>query len=136
MDRSYEVFLGGATKPAQDKLHITINSQNVISLNANCYRRMGEPDAVRLAFSREYHTIAVVPCSPRLAESFPVLTKNNSGRRINAAPFCRHFRIYIDSTLRFLDPEIDSDATLHLDLRKVVNVSQVRRKQRPRSESR
>jgi hypothetical protein len=135
MDSSYETFLGGSTKPAQDRISVTINSQNVISLNANCYRLMGKPEAVKLAFSRDLQTIAVTPCSPRLGEAFPVQTKGETGRRINAAPFCRHFRIHIDSTLRFLETYMDPEGTLHLDLRKVVSVAQVRRK-RAKAETR
>ena len=135
MDSSYETFLGGSTKPAQDRISVTINNQNVISLNANSYRLLGRPEAVKLAFSRDQQTIAVTPCSPRLSEAFPVLPKNTSGRRVNAAPFCRHFRIYVESTLKFLDPYIDDEGTLHLDLRKVVSVAQVRRK-RTKTETR
>ena len=135
MDSSYETFLGGSTKPAQDRISVTINNQNVISLNANCFRLMGKPEAVKLAFSRDLQTIAVTPCSPRLGEAFAVLPKNSSGRRINAAPFCRHFRIHIDSTLRFLEPYLDPEGSLHLDLRKVVSVAQVRRK-RAKAETR
>ena len=128
MDSSYETFLGGATKAARDRLNVTINWQKVISLNANCYRLLGKPEAVKLSFSRDLQTIAVTPCSPRLNEAFPVLPKSTSGRRINAAPFCRHFRIDIDTTLRFLDPYLGPEGSLHLDLRKVVSVAQVRRK--------
>jgi hypothetical protein len=130
MDRTYEVFLGGATKPARETLHVTINNQNVIVMNSNCYRLMGEPAAVRLAYSREYDRIALSPCDERLPEAFPVRPKDPKTRRVNAAPFCRHFRIHIDTTLRFLEPEISLDATLHLDLRKVVNVAQVRGKRK------
>lgn len=129
MDSTYEVFLGGATKAAQDRLRVTINRQNVISFNSKCHQLMGKPDAVRLAFSREQQTIAIVPCRPRFNEAFPVLKKNANGWRINAAPFCRHFRIDIDTTLRFLDPDIRHEGALHLDLRKVVSVAQVRRVQ-------
>ena len=130
MDSSYEVFLGGPTKAARDKVHVTINSQNVIALNGNCYRLMGKPAAVRLAFSRDQQTIAVAPCSPRFNEAFPVLPKGASGWRINAAPFCRHFRIDIDTTLRFLDPDLAPDGSLRLNLRHVVSVAQVRRKRK------
>ena len=130
MDKSYEVFLGGPTKAAPDKVHVTINSQNVIAMNGNCYRLMGKPAAVRLAFSRELQTIAMAPCSPRLNEAFPVLTKSVSGWRVNAAPFCRHFNIDIDTSIRFIDPEIGLTGALQLDLRKVVSVAQVRRKRK------
>ena len=119
MDKSYEVFLGGPTKAAQDKVHVTINSQNVIAINGNCYRLMGKPAAVSLAFSRELQTIAMAPCSPRLNEAFPVLTKSVSGWRVNAAPFCRHFNI--DILLKFIRPEPESSALI-LKLRETVSV--------------
>jgi hypothetical protein len=133
MDRTYEVFLGGATKAAQDRVRVTINNQNVISINAKVYKLLGKPEAVKLAFSRELHTIAVVPCSPRFNEAFPVHSKGANGWRVNAAPFCRHFNIDIDTTLRFLDPDIDAQGALLLDLRKVVSVAQVRRRGRKRA---
>ena len=128
MDSSYEVFLGGATKPSRDIINVTINWQKVISVNDNCFRKMNKPAAVRLAFSRNDQTIAVVPCSPRFNEAFPVKTKGGSGWRINAAPFCRHFNIHVDTTLRFIDAHLAPDGALHLDLRKVVNAAQVRGK--------
>lgn len=94
-------------------MHVTINKINVITLNKNAHRLLGKPAAVYLFFSREQDTIAVEPSSARLPESFPVLEKNSSGWRINVAPFCRHFGIDIDTTLKFIAPEI-RDGSLHL----------------------
>lgn len=79
MDRSYEKFRGGPTKPAQDRLHVTINWQNVISLNRNAYKQLGRPPGVYLFFSREQDTIAIEPCpSLRLPEAFPIQDKGAS----------------------------------------------------------
>lgn len=133
MDRSFEKFRGGPTKPAQDRMHVTINKINVISLNKNAHRHLGGPMAVYLFFSREQDTIAIEPSSPRLPESFPVLEKNSSGWRVNAAPFCRHFGIDIDTTLKFIDPEI-RDGALHLKLSETVSVAQVKKKRRKKDD--
>jgi hypothetical protein len=47
--------------------------------------------------------------------------------RINAAPFCRHFGIKIDTTLKFVAPEIVGDA-LHLKLGETTIVGGRRRR--------
>ena len=136
MDRTYETFLGGATKPSQSKINVTISPQNVIAMNANCYRLLGKPEAVKLAFSREQHTIAIVPCSPRFNEAFPVKPKSTSGWRIQAAPFCRHFGIKIDTTIGFRDAYKDEHGALLLDLRKVANAAYNGPKQKKKAASR
>lgn len=128
MDRDLERFRGGPTKPAQDRIRVTINKANVISFNKNTHRHLGRPPAVRLYFSRTRDLIVIEPVhSPNMPESFPVLEKSSSGWRINAAPFCRHFGIRLDTTLQFIDPEI-RDQGLHLKLSETVSVAQVRRK--------
>jgi hypothetical protein len=134
MDRSFEKYRGGPTKPAQDRLHVTINNQKVITLNKSVHKLMGHPEAVCLFFSRDQDMIAIQPSSTRLPESFPVQEKSSSGWRVNAAPFCRHFGIDIDTTLKFIDPDI-RDGALHLKLSETVSVAQVRRKRRKKESS-
>jgi len=40
IDRDFEKFLGGPTQPVSQRLHVTINKENVIGLNENCYRQL------------------------------------------------------------------------------------------------
>lgn len=128
MERDFEKFRGGPTPAAQDRMRVTINKASVISFNKNTHRHLGRPLAVYLYFSRTRDLIAIEPLqSPNFAESFPVLEKSSSGWRINAAPFCRHFGIRIDTALRFIDPEI-RDGKLNLKLSETVSVAQVRRR--------
>jgi len=51
------------------------------------------------------------------------------GGRINASPFCKHFNIRLDSTQRFLKPDL-RDGRLHLKLSETVTVRQIRRKKK------
>ena len=60
-------------------------------------------------------------------EAFPVKQHGRTGWRINAAPFCRHFGIRIDSTLKFVDPEIQG-VKLLLKFSHVVGAATVRRR--------
>ncbi len=114
LEREFERYRGGATEAAQKRIHVTINPQKLILLNRNMYHLLGKPDAVHLNFSRTSDTIAIEPASPRLSDTFPVVA-NNFNWRINAAPFCRHFGIDIDTTLKFIQPDIVGN-TLYLKL--------------------
>ena len=40
MEREFEKYLGGPTQNPSDRMHATINKENVIGLNANLYRRL------------------------------------------------------------------------------------------------
>ena len=130
MDRDFEKFLGGPTQAPAERLHITINKENVIGLNANCYRLLGNPPAVFLYYSRATDTIALEHApSTNIPTAFPVKRKTSVGWRINASPFCKHFNIRLDSTQRFLKPDL-RDGRLHLKLSETVTVRQIRRKKK------
>jgi hypothetical protein len=129
-DRDLEKFRGGPNKPAQYRMRVTLNKSNVLSFNRNTYEQLGRPPAVYLYFSRVRDLIVVEPVqSINMSEAFPVLEKSSSGYRINAAPFCRHFGICLDMTMRFIDPEI-RNGKLELKMAEVVSVAQVRRARR------
>ena len=123
-----EKFMGGPTQSMHDRIHVTINAQNVIGLNNNCYKQLGKPPAVYLYFSREDDLIAIEPVhSHRMPAAFPVKQKTSVGWRINASPFCKHYNIRIDSTERFTSPEF-RDGKLHLKLAETATIRQIRRK--------
>ena len=121
MDRDFEKFHGGPTEAASKRMHVTISPAHL--------NLLGRPAAVYLHYSRTRDVIALEPSSPRLPESFPVIA-NPMNWRINAAPFCRHFGIQIDTQLKFIRPEIIAGA-LHLNLRETVSVGgRLRRKKK------
>ena len=129
-DRDFEKFTGGPTQSPSDRLHVTINKENVIGLNGNCYRLLGKPHSVFLYFSRNKDTIAVEPAEVQHSSiAFPVKEKSTVGWRINASPFCKHFGIRLDTTERFVSPDI-RNGTLYLNLRQTVTVRQIRRKKK------
>ena len=131
MDRDFERFRGGPNEAVSKRLHVTISPAKLILLNRNVYHLLGKPAAVYLDFSRTRDIIAIEPASPRLSESFPVLPTGHSWR-INAAPFCRHFGIDIDTTLKFIRPDIDGNA-LYLKLAETVSVGGRKRQKRAKA---
>ena len=126
-DRDLEKFTGGPNKPAQFRMRVSLNRHGVLSFNKNAYAELGKPAAVYLYFSPTRDLIAVEPVqSINLPAAFPVLEKNFSGYRINAAPFCRHFGIKLDGAIRFIDPEVHN-GKLELKLAETISVAQPRR---------
>jgi len=122
--------MGGPTQSPHDRIHVTINAQNVIGINNNCYKMLGKPPAVYLWFSREDDVIAIEPVhSHRLPAAFPVKEKTSVGWRINASPFCKNYNIRIDNTERFVSPEIRENK-LWLNLRETATFRQMRRKKK------
>jgi hypothetical protein len=112
--------------------HVTIGKENVIGLNQKCYELLGKPPAVYLYYSREDSLIAIEPVhSHRMPAAFPVKQKTHCGWRINASPFCKHYDIRIDSTERFINPELSSDGKrLLLKLTQTVTTKNLRVKKK------
>lgn len=128
MDREFERFHGGPSEAASKRVHVTISPAHLILLNRNIYNTLGKPAAVYLNYSRARDIIAIEPASPRLPEAFPVIA-NHCNWRINAAPFCRHFGIQIDTQLKFIRPDIVGNA-LHLKLSETVCVGGRKRRKK------
>ena len=122
IDSEWEKFLGGPTKPPQQRLYATINRANRILFNDRIYRGLGKPEAVDLYFNRERDQIALQPTIARLETAFPVRGRGVGSREIYAGPFCQHYGIRIDATYRFIDPEISPDGRLILKLSQAVIV--------------
>ena len=113
-DRDLEKFTGGPNKPAQFGMRVSLSRYGVLTFNKNAYAELGKPAAVYLYFSRLRDLIAVEPVqSINLPAAFPVLEKNISGYRINAAPFCRHYGICLDTTRDEFVSVAANDPTTH-----------------------
>jgi hypothetical protein len=127
-DRDLEKFTGGPNKPAQFRMRVTLRgTTGVLSFNKNAYQQLGRPPAVYLYFSRVRDLIAIEPVqSLKMPAAFPVLEKGISGYRINAAPFCRHYGIRLETTVRFIAPEM-RNGRLELKLAETISVAQARR---------
>jgi len=124
---TYEEFTGGPNFPSRDRVHITINKNGVIYMNASCYRMLGKPEAVKFFFDKTRDRIAIKPAHARLAGVFPVKQMANHSFLLNAASFCQHYGIRLSTTEKFVLPDLDDQGILHLDLRNTVTVTTKRK---------
>ena len=131
IERTFEKFLGGPTRPPQDVLYVSLNKQARIHFNANTYRKLGKPPAAYLYYSKAKDMIAVEPVHSyhNFPAAFPLKESHTSGWRIDAAPFCRHHNIRLDTTLRFIAPEI-KDGRMYLNLGETVTVTNWERRKK------
>lgn len=123
MATHWQTYRGGPTKAPVEVVNISINDKHVITFNRRAVKLLGEPEAAVMLFDEKNSIIGLTPSNRRNPEAFPLLRKNSHNWIINAAPFCRHFNISVERTERFVDPELDDEAILRLDLRRTVNVS-------------
>ena len=122
LDREWEKFKGGPTIASQKRFYVTMNANGAIFLNSNTHKALGSPAGVALYYHRDKDTIAIEPANVRLAESFPV-NQRSSGWMVYASPFCRHFRIKLSTTESFINPDVNDQGALLLNLRTTVTVS-------------
>ena len=129
LDRKFEKFLGGPVEPPAERVHATIDKRSVITMNAKCYRELGKPPGAFLHFSRIDDTIAIEPASSLMLPGVFPFHANGTARYLYAASFTRHFRIDLDTTLRFISPDF-RDGALQLKLSETVTIARTRRWQR------
>ncbi|MGD9631046.1 MAG: hypothetical protein AB7V18_17545 [Pyrinomonadaceae bacterium] len=129
MAENWEKFIGEPAKPYRERLHATIGPKRKILLNANLYDLWGRPAAAHLFFDRASRKIALQPAQPNDPAAFPV-KENRRCFQIMAGPFCRHFRIMVNTTHKFVRPAITADGRLILNLSETVRVSRTRKTQR------
>jgi hypothetical protein len=121
LDRRWEKFRGGPAMRPGEEIRVTINRKGHIYLSAKAYRAFGKPRAAALYYNRLEDAIAIEPANPRSAEHFQVLKKRN-GWVIQASTFCRHYKISVPNTERFIRPELKDGGQVILNLHETVTV--------------
>lgn len=131
LDRQCEKFIGGPTPSYQERVHVTLEPRCQIFLNQKALALMGKPLAVYLYYNREKDMIVIEPTACLTANNaFPLKPAGGQtkGRHIRANPFCRHFNIRVEQTVRFLSPDVDAAGRMYLKLRETVNVPPAKRR--------
>lgn len=115
----WEIFELGENPPFIDRKHITLNRRHNFCLNWKVFEMLGKPEAVVLMFDKREKVIGINAAPASVKGSFRVQPLGGSGRHkiIRAAPFCRHFGICIGHTSAFIEPRMDEDGVLLLDLK-------------------
>ncbi len=138
MARNWEIFLHGARPRNVDRMHVTINNRGSFCFNKKAYHTLGSPEAALFKYERDTHTIGIEPTHLQKQGAFPFRTvARGTNFMLYAGNFCQNHGIRVEGTEAFLDPQIDPDGTLALDLRttrKVIGSKQRKRMKKRGSE--
>lgn len=97
-----------------------MNAKGHIALSRFTHEQLGSPSAYHLFFDRLNSSIGLKPTVAGVQDAYPTSTRGINGARvIRGFRLCQEFGIRLADTVRFIDPEIDEDTILNLDLRKV-----------------
>jgi len=129
LDKEWEKFRGGPANRVGEEVRVTINKRGMIYLNTKAHKAIGSPAAVAIYYNREADSIALEPAYPRFVENFKVV-KKQMGWGIHASTFCRHYKIKIPDTQRFIRPDLTKEGQLILNLRETVTAGGMERKAR------
>lgn len=123
MIKHFVEFEGRQTAAGRNEIRVSLNRKKVFVLNPKAYKALGNPEAVKLFFDEGRKVIGMRAATAELSNAFS-LKRGGSGRHqiVLAAPFCTHFGIRVEGTVKFLNPEMDGDM-LTLDITKTVNVT-------------
>ena len=123
MIKHFVEFEGRQTVAGRDAIRVSLNSKKVFVLNPKAHAALGHAEAVRLFFDEGRKVIGMRAATAELPNAFS-LKRGGGGRHqvVLAAPFCTHFGISVEGTVKFLNPEMDGDM-LTLDITKTVNVT-------------
>lgn len=125
--RNWEEYTLGPNPAGSDHPHVTLNTRCVILLNKKVHADIGSPEFASLLYDRDNQTIGILPASNPARRPFPIKKYRKGAHLIYAKPFCRHYDIIPPSHVRFLDPRIDHDGILCLDLNAVAPVTPKKR---------
>ena len=130
MARHWDIFRGGQTVPSRERLSVSINNKNTLTLSKYTRRILGDPEAVLVMFDKKESVIGLSPTHKGDPDGFDVKPKG-SGQNfvVHITPFCRHHGIFIERTERFAKPGLSQEGFLTLDLKETIDVSN-RRKRR------
>lgn len=121
MELKWEIFEDGPAIKTTEHIHVTINRRGQLYLNGRTLAALGEPDAVVMMYDLRQQTIGIQrsPLDRRNAYRLRRKDRDNNGRVLYAANFCRHYHIKPDKTLAFTNAEVDKNGVLVLSMHAV-----------------
>src|SRR5437763_1612727 len=128
IDHEFEKFTAGPRVPKNEQMYVSLNWGGVILIGRRVYQQMGQPEGVVLYFNHKQSIIAVSPAHRQLAEAFPVKQYRENYRIVQAAVFCKHDSINLNTIEKFTTPEIDEDGVLYLDLKSTITTGRAKPK--------
>ena len=128
MKRQWETTIFDTKRARWCGYYVTMTPRGEIYINRNALNALGEEDRFELLFDRPTNTIGLKPSNAASKNSQKSSKKGSGkGRVIRAYRTLQQFGVRVEKTVRFLNPEIDEDGVLILDLRQTSDAAIKRR---------
>lgn len=115
--REWEEYDGGPRDRHKGRMHVTLNRRGMLLLNRTAYDALGRPDAAKLLFDRRRKIIGVRAAEPNDLRPFTFKTyRNGSHRELQIHAFCVAYESVPTETIAFVNPTVDQNNILNLDL--------------------
>lgn len=118
---NWETFTVSGGRGVYEK-RVSLSPRGVLTLNQPTFDELGEPEVVELLFDRDAQLIGLKPSTPEI--KFAAKVRKQGGNKsylVNARPFCYHYKIGPEQTLRFKDIVVE-EGILVLDLNNTVPI--------------
>lgn len=129
----FEEFTG-VPRTTKGQLCVSIYSTGRMFLNAKTVSALGHPEKVILFFDQHKLVIGVKPTYNPVPHAIRV-RRSSVGHQITVSEFLEKNNVDLGYSIRFLDPYVEEDGTLILDLNRTTRVVGSRTIARHRSES-
>lgn len=101
-------------------MYVTLNPVGKIALSRTTHERFGAPAAVLIMYDPMRSLLALRPVGPEEQNAYPLRRYGTCrGRIIRAYRLLTEFGIQPAETIEFIQPKIDNDGQLILDLRNI-----------------
>lgn len=125
MDHKWEIHFAEPPPNSRQSVRVTLNNKGDFYLNPVALKLMGDPDAVQVLYDKKKRVIGLVRSSIEKAGVYRLNRKHARGQRAGkmfyANSFCKKFRLFPKETTLFLNPQLDRDGILILDLNQVAS---------------
>lgn len=99
------------------EMRVSLSPRGVFTLNQPTYDEMGKPEAVEFLYDRTERLIGLRPATKEIPHAYIIRKqKTNKSYLIGARPFCFHYKLNVENTVRFKEIKF-TDGVLILDLK-------------------
>lgn len=124
MKHNWKTCTLDSTKARWSGFHITMNPSGVIYLNGSAMKALNDGERFELLYDDANNTIGLRPSNSLNKNASKAAVKGkHGGKKIRAFRLLQEFQIKLKDTVRFLEPEVDDDGVMILDLRQTTSNS-------------
>lgn len=120
MEGEWTVLPRGDVAAHWSGLYVTLNKIGTLAMSRVTHERLGSPEAFMIMWNRFTQRLALKPVEAGSKDAYPARKYGRRGAKVvRAYRLVSLFGIRPPDTIEFIDPKIDADGQLSLDLRNI-----------------